>query len=90
VSSKVKRGDFIKEAGSYGLVLTAGPKTFDVIWTGGSTSRYRHGARIFDLANEDRHLSALERESLTRDAIDARNERKQGAGIKRGQIWPSR
>ena len=85
---KVKRGDFIKEAGSYGLVFAAGPKTFDVIWRGGSTSRYRHGVRVLELANKDPDLS--ERETLTKDAIDARDERKHGAGIKRGQIWPSR
>jgi hypothetical protein len=84
-----KRGDFIKEGFNVGLVFASGPKTFDVIWDGGSTSRYRHGERIIVLAPDDA-LTPLQRKLLLENAADAREERRTGAGVKRGQIWPSR
>jgi hypothetical protein len=82
-----KRGDFIKEGVCIGLVFASGPKTFDVIWIGGGTSRYRHGVRLIDLL-PDKDLSALERDHLQKEAADAREERRVGARRKRGQIWP--
>jgi hypothetical protein len=84
-----KRGDFIKEGICFGIVLASGPKTFDVVWIGGGTSRYRHGVRAIDLL-PDKDLSAFERDHLLQEAADAREERRTGAGRKRGQIWPSR
>jgi hypothetical protein len=85
----LKSGDFIKESGSVGLVFTSGPKSFDVIWMGGSTSRYRHHTRVISLA-EPNDLTAMQREMLLKEAAAARAERAAGARIKRGQIWPSR
>ncbi len=82
----IKRGDFVKESGSYGLVIAAGPKTFDVIWIGGGTSRYRHGMRAIAATTE---VSDWERKHLIAEARAAREERRTGAGIKRGQVWPS-
>ena len=83
-----KRGDFVKEGAEVGIVLASGSKTFDVVWTGGSTSRYRYGIRDIHLATE-RDLEDCNREHLIKEAADAREERRIGAGVKRGQIWPS-
>lgn len=82
-----KPGDFVKENRSYGIVLTSGPKTLDIVWIGGSTSRYRHGTRHIEPADE--HLTDRDREHLAKEAKDTREERRSGARIKRGQIWPS-
>jgi hypothetical protein len=84
-----KVGDFIKESMSVGLVLTCGPKTFDVIWEGGSTSRYRHHTRDIWLAAPG-DLVDRQREHLLKEAAAARAERAAGARVKRGQVWPSR
>ena len=83
-----KQGDFVKEGLSYGIVLTSGRRTLDIVWIGGSTSRYRHGVR--DIKPADEYLTDRERAHLVHKAKDAREERRTGAGVKRGQIWPSR
>jgi len=88
----VQADDFIEERGacnSLGRVLVSGAKTFDVIWFGGSTTRYRHGARdirIVPVAELDAHS----REHLTREAEAARRERRAGARIRRGTVSPRR
>lgn len=87
----VQAGDFIQECGetSPAFVLTSGAKTFDVIWMGGSTTRYRHGVRdirIVPVAEVD----ALTREHLTHEAEAARRERRAGARVRRGTVSPRR
>lgn len=84
-----KRGDFVQESTSRGVVLISGPTSFDIVWIGGSTSRYRHGTRVIRLMSID-ELSEMERKHLTDEAERAREERRTGARIKRGQVWPSR
>lgn len=74
-------GDFVQAGtayGNYGIVLASGPKTFDIVWIGGSTSRYRHGERDVRPANDD-DLDAHIRVHLTQEAADAREERRAGA-----------
>lgn len=76
-------------------VLSWGPKTFDVVIEGGGTERYKHGARnirLATLADFNSNARDMERESarLRKEAADACEERRTGARIKRGQIWPSR
>jgi len=88
---KFKRGQVIKEGMQLGVVLQAGPATYDVVWVGGSTSRYRQGVRSVHLATEN-ELDGQDRvvQHLHGEAEAARRERRAGAGIKRGQVWPSR
>jgi hypothetical protein len=91
-----KVGDFIIEGGltsDAGIVLSCGPKTYDVVWRGGSTTRYRHGQRDnvrLATAVEIDGFGTYVREDLIKDAATAREERRTGARIKRGQVWPSR
>jgi hypothetical protein len=90
----LKRGDFVLEGGASharGLVLSAGSVTYDVIWLGGSTSRYRQDSdRCVKADPVVEDFTSSEIRQLTNDAADAREERRTGARIKRGQIWPSR
>jgi len=86
---RVMPGDFLKEGIDLGLVLTSGKSTYDVIWVGGSTTRYRHGVRdvrIIPPAEIDTHR----REHLTREAAAARRERRAGSRIRRGTVSPQR
>lgn len=87
-----KRGDIVKEGFDLGMILQSGNITYDVVWIGGSTSRYRYEASravslatSFDLEGQDLVLKHLREE-----AIAARAEREAGAHIKRGQVHPSR
>ncbi len=89
---KFERGQIIKESSALGIILQGGSVAYDVVWMGGSTSRYRYDANRdvrlateFELEGQDRVLRHLRRE-----AAEARRERKVGARIKRGQVWPSR
>ncbi len=89
----VQADDFIEErspgCGMYGRVLVSGAKTFDVVWIGGSTTRYRHGVRdirIVPAAELDVHS----RDHLSREAEAARRERRAGARVRRGTVSPSR
>ena len=90
----LKRGDLVLEGGALylrGLVLSAGPLTYDVIWIGGSTSRYRQDSgRCVKVDPVVEDFTPSEIRQLTKDAADAREERRTGARIKRGQIWQSR
>jgi hypothetical protein len=85
----VQAGDFIKEGIDLGLVLASGAKTFDVLWIGGSTTRYRHGVRDIRIALLA-DLDALSRKQLTQEAETARRERRAGARIRRGMVAPRR
>jgi hypothetical protein len=85
----VRAGNFVKEGLDLGLVLVSGAKTFDVIWIGGSTTRYRHGERDIRIASAV-DLDAHAREHLTQEAEAARHERRTGARIRRGTISPRR
>lgn len=90
--TRFKRDAIIKEGAELGVILQSGDVTFDVIWTGGSTSRYRYDAKrvinvatAFDLEGQDRTIAHLRGEARA-----ARGERRMGAHIKRGQVSPSR
>lgn len=86
----VEAGDFIKEDWSdFGLILISGPVTFDVIWTGGSTSRYRHGVRHIQIVPPLK-ITPRVREHLLEEAKTARLERASGARVRRGMVSPSR
>lgn len=81
----MKVGDFVKEGIDYGIVLTCGPVAFDVVWVGGSTSRYRHGVREIAVLDAD-ELDDSTRLHLTDEAERAREERAAGLGVRRGQV----
>lgn len=90
-----KYGDIIVEqdcSPAFGIILSCGRVSFDVVWIGGSTSRYRHATgRLVRLATEreiDSEPNTMEH--LRRQVAEAREERRTGARIKRGQVWPSR
>lgn len=90
-----KRDDVVKLDGVFALVLTCGPRTFDAITESGGTHRYPHGLRDIRLVvpsdfHGDANYESSVRNRLSHVAMDARAERKIGARIKRGQIWPSR
>ncbi len=86
----LKEGDFFLERGpapQTGLVLSSGPKTFDAIWLGGSTTRYRHGVRSIELL-ASMEVDRLTREHLLGEAATAKRERRTGAGVRRGSVSP--
>lgn len=85
----VETGDFIKEGIDLGLVLASGAKAFDVIWIGGSTTRYKHGVRDIRIVPAA-EIDANSRDHLTREADAARRERRAGARIRRGTVSPRR
>ena len=88
----VQAGDFIEERGAcneLGLVLVSGAKTFDVIWIGGSTTRYRHAVRDIWIV-PGAELDANSREHLTQEAESALRERRAGARVRRGTVSPRR
>lgn len=87
-------GDFIIERGateSFGIVLSCGGITVDILWVGGSTTRYRHldGRKIEVIKNDDPRLDAHTRDHLLGEYNDAKAERRRGARIRRGQVSPS-
>jgi hypothetical protein len=79
---------------THGCIVSCGPKTFDVIVVGGSTLRFKHGSRgvraatIDDFDGNAKYMESTKK-SLQREATAAREERRTGARIKRGQVWPS-
>lgn len=86
------KDQIVKEGFELGIILQAGRLTYDVVWLGGSTSRYRYSqnrpvvpATPGDLAGQDLAL-----EQLQSEAQAARRERREGAHVRRGQVWPSR
>lgn len=81
----------IKEGANLGIILQSGNVTYDIVWIGGSTSRYRyatgrdvHIATPFDLEHQEGTIQHLRREAET-----ARRERREGARIRRGALHPS-
>lgn len=102
----LKRDDVVVEEGNgvstFLLVLTCGPKTFDVIEMCGGTTRYRHAdGRHVRLAvdsdysgsgsaERDAAHRAWVLENLMREARAAREERRTGARQRRGHVSPRR
>lgn len=91
----LKRGDFVVDSvgghTTHGLVLSAGLVSYDVVIVGGGTERHRQGSsryRKVDPVAEG--FGSYIVEHLTEEAARAREERRTGARIKRGVIWPSR
>lgn len=78
----MKVGDFVKEHRLSGIILTCGPRSFDVIWIGGSTSRYRHGTREVVVVPAEA-MDRFEQDQLTKELHAARDERRRGAGVRR-------
>jgi hypothetical protein len=74
----------------FGVVVACGPVAYDVVWIGGSTSRYRHVDDVVRIATdaEVAALGDITRTHLLKEAAAAREERRAGAGIRRGEIWP--
>lgn len=82
-------GAFIKEDYNYGVIIACGKVAYDVIWVGGSTTRYAHSARRIKVVDPD-EIDEHTRAHLVREAVDARAERARGAGIRRGTVSPHR
>jgi hypothetical protein len=90
--TRFKRGDIVKESGEIGIVLQTGKIAYDIVWTGGSTSRYKystgrhvHLATAFELDGQDDLVI-----SLREEAEVVRGERARGEGVRRRQLYPSR
>ena len=83
------RGDVVIEigasGGSLGIVLQSGAVAFDIIWLGGSTSRYRYATgRAVRLATEDEIAAdPFTIRMLRQEAEAANEERRTGAGRRR-------
>lgn len=89
--ARLKRGQVIKEQFDLGLVLNSGPVAYDVIWVGGSVSRYRHGQRDVRVATEQELADAGSTvDHLLKEAGAARRERRNGHRVRRGQVSPRR
>jgi hypothetical protein len=91
-SKGFERDQIVKEGLELGLVLQAGRVTYDVIWTGGGTTRYRYdmnrAIRAADANDLDEQASTIRH--LRSEAALARAERRSGARVKRGHVHPSR
>lgn len=88
----MKVGDFVKEGVDHGIVLACGPKAFDIVWTGGSTQRYRHSHRpgLVVIAADHPDIDKFVRKHLLGELAEAQAERRRGARIRRGTVSPSR
>jgi hypothetical protein len=89
------RDTIVKEGADLWVILQSCEITYDAVWVGGSTMRYRHDtagalseATAFDLEGQDAVIALLRKEVL--DARRERRERKAGERIKRGQVHPRR
>lgn len=95
---RFKRDDVVVEGGystTFYLVLACGRRTYDLIEICGGTTRYRHDQnRHVRLATPsdfgDAEYEAWVREHLRREAERAREERRTGAGVRRGHVSPRR
>lgn len=89
----MKVGDFIEETGGgtrdYGVIIACGRVSYDVIWVGGSTSRYRHSDGRHVAVIDPSNVDDFTRRHLLGEAADARAERARGARIRRGAVSPS-
>jgi len=81
----------IKEGVDLGIILQSGDVTYDIVWIGGSTSRYRyatgrevHLATPSDLEHQEGTIRHLRQEAET-----ARRERREGTQVRRGAVHPS-
>jgi hypothetical protein len=88
---KFQRGQVVVEGRDFGIILQSGMVTYDVLWVGGSTMRYRYEHRrdvrvVTDADMLDEHTA----EHLRHEAESAIAERRRGARIQRGQVSPSR
>lgn len=74
----------------FGVVVACGPVAYDVVWIGGSTSRYRHADDVVRVATDAEvvALGNITRVHLLQEATAVHEERRAGAGIRRGEIWP--
>lgn len=95
MTDRFKRDDMVVEwslgGDQLGIVLQSGKVSYDVIWIGGMTSRYRYSVgRRVRLATEQEiaRQGSLYVDGLRADAAQAQDERRRGAGVRRGQIWP--
>lgn len=92
--ARVSRDSFVVHrhamSPQFGVVVACGPVAYDVVWIGGSTSRYRHADDVVRIATdaEVAALGDITRTHLLQEAAAAREERRTGAGIRRGEIWP--
>jgi hypothetical protein len=90
----VQRDDFVVHKHAlvpqFGVVVASGPTAYDVVWIGGSTSRYRHADGVVRHATEAEvtALGDITRTHLTQEAAAAREGRRAGARIRRGEVWP--
>lgn len=75
-----------------GCIVQSGEVSYDVVWQGGSTSRYRYSTGRYVRPATPAELALLWRTvaNVREHAANARAERRRGARIKRGQVWPSR
>lgn len=88
MTMRFKRGDIIVEHGdSLGVVLQSGRVAFDVIWIGGSTSRYRYSTgrhvRLATAAELAAPEHAFTIKQIKDDAEKAWDERRRGARVRR-------
>lgn len=81
-------------SGRFACVLSCGPKTFDIIDESGGTERHKRGVLnlrpvvLHDFHDDQQYMDSVKK-SLRAQAAEAREERRTGARIKRGQLWPS-
>jgi len=93
-AGRIQRDDFVVHKHAlvpqFGVVVASGPTAYDVVWIGGSTSRYRHADDVVRVATdaEVAALGDITRTHLLKEAAAAREERRTGAGVRRGEIWP--
>lgn len=90
------RDDIVIETGNgtsqFFLVLSCGPRSYDLIEQSGGTTRFPHRAgrhiRIATDAdfNGDEFYRRMVTETLRGEASRARDERKRGARIRRGHV----
>jgi hypothetical protein len=92
LTARFERDQIVKEGAQLGVVLQSGGVSYDVLWVGGGTSRYRYDAgravsvaTAFDLQYQEGTIVHLRAE-----AEAAHRERRRGAGVRRGQVHPSR
>jgi hypothetical protein len=88
---RFQRGQIVIEGRDFGIILQSGMVTYDVLWVGGSTMRYRyeHGRDVRLVTRTDM-LDEHTAEHLRHEAESAIAERRRGARIRRGQVSPRR
>jgi hypothetical protein len=89
---KFAPNQIIREGADLGIILQSGDVTYDIVWMGGSTSRYRYvaGRDVRIATKSDLEHQELSIKHLHQEAHTVRKERREGARIKRGAVHPSR